>query len=42
MQEAIDHDIAQLEKRHSELAILRQISFGQPRTALLDAAAMPS
>jgi len=39
MQEAVDHDIAQLEKRHPELAILRQISFGQPRTALLDAAA---
>jgi nucleotide-binding universal stress UspA family protein len=39
MQEAIDRDIAQLEKRHPELAILRQVSFGQPRTALLDAAA---
>jgi nucleotide-binding universal stress UspA family protein len=39
MQEVIDHDIAQLEKQHPELTILRQITFGQPRTALLDAAA---
>jgi nucleotide-binding universal stress UspA family protein len=39
MQEAVDHDIAQLEKQHPELTILRQITFGQPRTALLDAAA---
>jgi nucleotide-binding universal stress UspA family protein len=39
MQEAIDRDIAQLEKQHPELAILRQITVGQPRTALLDAAA---
>ena len=39
MQEAIDHDIAHREKQHPELTILRQITFGQPRTALLDAAA---
>ena len=39
MQEAIDHDIARWEKEHPELAILRQVTFGQPRTALLDAAA---
>ena len=34
-----DHDIAYLEKQHPELTILRQVTFGQPRTALLDAAA---
>jgi len=39
MQEAVDRDIAYLEKQHPELAILRQVTFGQPRTALLDAAA---
>jgi nucleotide-binding universal stress UspA family protein len=39
MQEAVDHDIACLEKQHPELTILRQVTFGQPRTALLDAAA---
>ena len=39
MQEAVDHDIAYLEKQHPELTILRQVTFGQPRTALLDAAA---
>jgi nucleotide-binding universal stress UspA family protein len=38
MQEAIDHTIVRLEKQHPELTILRQITFGQPRTALLDAA----
>jgi nucleotide-binding universal stress UspA family protein len=37
MQEAVDHDIAYLEKQHPELTILRQVTFGQPRTALLDA-----
>jgi len=39
MQDAIDRDIARWEKEHPELAILRQVTFGQPRTALLDAAA---
>jgi nucleotide-binding universal stress UspA family protein len=39
MQEAVDHDIACLEKQHPELTILRQVTFGQPRTALLAAAA---
>ena len=39
IQEAVDHDIACLEKQHPELTILRQVTFGQPRTALLDAAA---
>ena len=39
MQEAIDHDVASLEKQHPELTILRQVTYGQPRTALLDAAA---
>ena len=39
MQEAVDHDIAYLEKQHPELTILRQVTFGQPRTVLLDAAA---
>jgi nucleotide-binding universal stress UspA family protein len=39
MQEAVDHDIACLEKQHPELPVLRQVTFGQPRTALLDAAA---
>lgn len=40
IQEAFDRDIAQLEKEHPELTILRQISLGQPRTALLDAASV--
>jgi nucleotide-binding universal stress UspA family protein len=39
MQEAIDHDIARWEKEHPELTILRQVTFVQSRTALLDAAA---
>jgi nucleotide-binding universal stress UspA family protein len=39
MQEAVDHDIAYLGKQHPELTILRQVTFGHPRTALLDAAA---
>jgi nucleotide-binding universal stress UspA family protein len=39
MQEAVDHDIAYLEKQHPELTILRQVTFVQPRTALLDATA---
>jgi nucleotide-binding universal stress UspA family protein len=39
MQEAVDHDIACLEKQHPELTVLRQVTFGHPRTALLDAAA---
>jgi nucleotide-binding universal stress UspA family protein len=38
IQEAFDRDIAQWEKQQPELTILRQISLGQPRTALLDAA----
>ena len=38
IQEAFDRDIAHWEKEHPELTILRQISLGQPRTALLDAA----
>jgi nucleotide-binding universal stress UspA family protein len=38
IQEAFDRDIAQWEKEQPELTILRQISLGQPRTALLDAA----
>jgi nucleotide-binding universal stress UspA family protein len=37
MQEAFDRDIARCEKKYPELTILRQITFGQPRTALLDA-----
>ena len=39
MQEAIDHGIACFQKQHPELAILQQVTLGQPRTALLDAAA---
>jgi nucleotide-binding universal stress UspA family protein len=39
MQEAFDRDIARLEKEYPELTVLRQVTFGQPRTALLDAAA---
>ena len=39
MQEAFDQDMAQWAKGHPELTILRQITPGQPRTALLDAAA---
>lgn len=39
LQHEVDRDIARWEKRHHELTILRQITFGQPRTALLDAAA---
>jgi nucleotide-binding universal stress UspA family protein len=38
MQEAFDQDIARSEKKHPELTFLRQVSFGQPRTTLLDAA----
>jgi nucleotide-binding universal stress UspA family protein len=38
MQEAFDRDMAQWEKEYPELTILRQITPGQPRTALLDAA----
>jgi nucleotide-binding universal stress UspA family protein len=37
MQEAFDQDIARCEKEHPELTILRQVTPGQPRTALLDA-----
>jgi nucleotide-binding universal stress UspA family protein len=37
MQEAVDQDIARREKEYPELTILRQVTFGQPRTALLDA-----
>jgi nucleotide-binding universal stress UspA family protein len=37
LQEAFDRDIARCEKEHPELTILRQVTFGQPRTALLDA-----
>jgi nucleotide-binding universal stress UspA family protein len=39
IQEAFDRDIARLEKEYPELTVLRQVTFGQPRTALLDAAA---
>jgi nucleotide-binding universal stress UspA family protein len=39
MQAEIDHDVAYLEKHHPELTTLRQVSYGQPRTALVDAAA---
>lgn len=38
MQEAFDRDTARWEKEYPELTILRQVTFGQPRTALLDAA----
>ena len=38
MQEAFDQDTARWEKEYPELTILRQVTFGQPRTALLDAA----
>jgi nucleotide-binding universal stress UspA family protein len=38
MQETFDQDMARLEKEHPELTILRQVTPGQPRTALLDAA----
>ncbi|HXZ71797.1 MAG TPA: universal stress protein [Streptosporangiaceae bacterium] len=37
MQEAFDRDIARREKEYPELAILRQVTFSQPRTALLEA-----
>jgi nucleotide-binding universal stress UspA family protein len=37
MQEAFDRDMARLEKEYPELTALRQVTFGQPRTALLDA-----
>ena len=37
MQEAFDHEIALREKEYPELTILRQVSLGQPRTALLQA-----
>jgi nucleotide-binding universal stress UspA family protein len=38
MQEAFDRDTARWEKQYPELTILRQVTFGQPRAALLDAA----
>ena len=38
MEEAVTHDIARWEKEHPEVAIRRQVSPGQPRTALLTAA----
>jgi nucleotide-binding universal stress UspA family protein len=38
MQEAFDRDTARWEKEYPELTILRQVTFGQPRIALLDAA----
>ena len=38
IQEALDQDIARWEKEYPELTILRQITPGPPRTALLDAA----
>src|SRR5215831_8981776 len=38
MQEVFDRDITRWEKEYPELTILRQVSFGQPRTTLLDAA----
>lgn len=37
MQEAFDRDTARWEKEYPELTILRQVTLGQPRTALLDA-----
>ena len=37
MQEAFDQDIARSEKEYPELTILRQVTFVQPRAALLDA-----
>jgi nucleotide-binding universal stress UspA family protein len=37
IQEAFDQDIALREKEYPELTILRQVTFGQPRTALLEA-----
>jgi nucleotide-binding universal stress UspA family protein len=37
MQQAFDRDTARWEKEYPELTILRQVTFGQPRTALLDA-----
>ena len=37
IQEAFDQDIALQEKEYPELTILRQVCFGQPRAALLDA-----
>ena len=37
MQEAFDQDIARSEKDYPELTILRQVTFSQPRAALLDA-----
>jgi nucleotide-binding universal stress UspA family protein len=39
MQEAFDKDTARWEKEYPELTILRQVTFSQPRTALLDAGA---
>ena len=38
MQEAFDRDVARWEKQYPELTILRQVTFGPPRTALLEAA----
>ena len=37
IQETFDQDIALQEKEYPELTILRQVCFGQPRAALLDA-----
>ena len=37
MQEAFDRDVARWEKQYPELTILRQVTFGPPRTALLEA-----
>jgi nucleotide-binding universal stress UspA family protein len=38
MQETVGQDIASWEKEHPEVTIRRQVSPGQPRTALLAAA----
>ena len=37
MQEAFDRDVARWEKEYPELTILRQVTFGPPRAALLEA-----
>jgi nucleotide-binding universal stress UspA family protein len=37
MQEAFDRDVARWEKEYHELTILRQVTFGPPRAALLEA-----
>ena len=39
MEEGFSHLMTLCEKEHPEVTVLRQVSFGPPRTALLDAAA---